>query len=366
MRFMPDLGRTAGRKPMAAPSEPGKQEQWQRLFQHLLGYQATWVVDVGLKSGLLRTIRDMAGAEAQERQVAAALSLDERYTGVWCRAAYAFGLLDWDETTGYRLAPHIAELLLEPSDPRYLGGRMQFTAALYEDFKAFPAYLRSGGTWPRSEHDPALLETIRAMTKPDAVMIVNEVLPRAWDAVSRLREGGTILDVGAGAGFAALLYAERFPATSVVGLEFDQSMADMARAAVAEAGMSDRVEIRQADANALEGSDAYRLVTMNVALHETGGPNEWRNVLKRVHRALEPGGTLVVSEMPYPDSVRAYREQPVYQALTGTQFHESLVGCGAITQGTLANLIAEAGFNDAQAIDQPIATRFVMIARKAQ
>ena len=342
-------------------AEPTKQEQWQKLFGCLLGYQATWVIDVGLKAGLLAAIAE-AEPVAEAALSARLGGLDERYLGVWCRAAYAFDLLDWTEAEGYRLAPHMRELLLEASDPQFLGGRLQFTAALHEDFRAFPKYLKEGGVWPRSEHEPFLLRTLESMTKPDAVMICESVLPGVPDLVARLeRDGGRILDVGAGAGFAVLRYAERFPTASVIGLEFDAAQAALARQAVAH---EPRIEIRQGDANLLDDHDVYDLVTMNVALHETGGPAEWRNVLRRVHAALKPGGTLVVSEMPYPDSVAAYRDQPVYKALAGVQFHEMLVGCGAITQNTLRVLLHEAGFPNARVADQPVATRFVMVAEK--
>jgi hypothetical protein len=49
------------------------------------------------------------------------------------------------------------ELLLDPSDPQFIGGRIQFYTALYEDFHAFPSYLQSGSVWPRSAHDPWLM-----------------------------------------------------------------------------------------------------------------------------------------------------------------------------------------------------------------
>jgi SAM-dependent methyltransferase len=327
----------------------------------MLGYQATWVIDIGLKAGLFAAIAE-AGPIAEQALGARLGGLDERYLQVWCRAAYAFELVDWDEREGYRLAPHMRELLLDPADPQFLGGRLQFFAALNEDFRAFPGYLQQGGTWPRSEHDPFLLRTLESMTKPDAVMITDAVLPGAPALLSRLdQEGSRILDVGAGAGFAALHYAHHFPKARVTGLEFDEAQVRLARDTVAS---EPRVEMRHGDANLLDERDVYDLVTMNVALHETGGPAEWPNVLRRVYAALKPGGTLVVSELPYPDAVSAYREQPVYKSLAGVQFHETLVGCGAITQNTLRDLLAAAGFPHARVADQPVATRFVMIAEK--
>jgi len=327
----------------------------------MLGYQATWVIDVGLKAGLFAAIA--AEGPISEQALSVKLGgLDGRYLQVWCRAAYAFELVDWDGGEGYRIAPHMRELLLDPADPQFLGGRLQFFAALHEDFRAFPKYLKEGGAWPRSEHDPFLLTTLESMTKPDAIMIADAVLPQAPELVRRLeQEGGRILDIGAGAGFAALHYARHFPKAQVVGLELDEAQVCLARDAVAS---EPRVEIRHGDANLLDEQIAYDLVTMNVALHETGGPAEWPNVLRRVHNALKLGGVLVVSELPYPDSTSAYREQPVYKALTGVQFHEALVGCGAITQNTLRDLLAGAGFVNARVADQPVATRFVMIAEK--
>lgn len=84
----------------------------------------------------------------------------------------------------------------------------------------------------------------------------------------------------------------------------------LARRAVKEDSLGDRVEVRQADATRLDDEDRCDLVTMNIALHDTGGPAEYREVLARARRALSPDGTLLVSELPYPDSPTAYCEAP--------------------------------------------------------
>lgn len=262
------------------------------------------------------------------------------------------------------MAPHMTELLLDESDPQYIGGRMQFFAALYEDFKAFPSHLKTGATWLRSYHDPWLLEALKNTSKPDPRMITDHVLTEAPGAVDRLEAGGTIVDIGAGGGFAVSHYAKCFPKAEVIGLEYDGPSVALMERTLAEAGLSDRVEMRQADANKLEEEDAWDVVTMNITLHETGEEPEWRNVLSRVHRALKPGGAVVVSELPYPDEVPAYRFSPVYQALAGVQIHEAIVGCGMITMSQLGGLMRDAGFDNARTVDQPMPTRHVMIAQK--
>lgn len=341
-----------------------KQAQWQKLFGYLLGNQAAWVADVGLKSGMFQAISDAGEPGVTENVLAERLGYVPRYVQVWCRAAYAFELLDWDEAAGYRLAPHMDALLLDPTDPQFIGGRLQFYTALYEDYRAFPESLRTGRVWPRSAHDPWLLEALKNLTKPDVVVLVEHVLPQAPATVQRLEAGGTILEIGPGGGYALSHYARRFPRSQVVGIEVDAPSIALARQTVAEAGVGDRVEIRHGDANELGDENVYDLVVMNIVLHETGGPAEYRNVLRRVRRALRPGGSVLVSELPYPDSPAAYRTNPVYKALAGVQIHEAQVGCGAITQGELRRLLDEAHFSNVRIAEQPLPTRFMMLAEK--
>ena len=133
-----------GDHPMAETGT--KQAQWQKLFGDLFGNQAAWVADVGLKAGLFRAIADAGEAGLTEGDLAMRLHYHPRYVRVWCRAAYAFELFDWDETARHRLAPHMADLLLDPTDPQFMGDRLQFYTALYEGFRSFPDYLRSGST----------------------------------------------------------------------------------------------------------------------------------------------------------------------------------------------------------------------------
>jgi len=345
-------------------SKNDKQAAYQNLFGAVLGSEAVWIVDIGLKAGLFEAIEAAGEAGITAEALAKKLEFDERYTGVWMRAAYAFQLIDWSDDGTYRMAPHMKQLLLDSDDPLFIGGRMQFFAALYEDFKAYPSHLKSGATWLRSYHDPWLLEALKNTSKPDPVMITEHALSQSPNAIERLQGGGTIVDIGAGGGFAVSHYAKRFPNASVIGLEFDAPSVELMQRTLAEAGLADRVEMRQADANKLEEQDAWDVVTMNITLHETGDEPEWRNVLSRVHRALKPGGTVVISELPYPDSMPDYRSSPVYQVLAGVQIHEAIVGCGMITMSQLGDLLRDAGFANARAVDQPMPTRYVMVGEK--
>jgi len=341
-----------------------KDAQFQKLVGYVVGNQAAWFIDIGLKTGLFRAVADAGESGIRENALSEQLGYTLRYVQVWCRGAYAFELLDWDDSSGYRLAPHMESLVLDGSDPRFMGGRFQFYTALHEDYRAFPEHLRTGGIWPRSAHDAFLLEALANATKPDCVMITEQVLPQAPATLARLEAGAQILDIGAGGGHHVIHYARRFPHARVVGLESDLPSIELARRALDEAGIDDRVEIRASDANDLEDEDVFDLVTLNIALHETGDHADQANVLNRVRRALKPNGTVVVSELPYPDSPQEYRGHAVYKMLAGVQLHEALVGCGMITQGELADLLTGAQFAGVRVAQQSAPTRFVMLGEK--
>ena len=108
-----------------------KQDQWQKLFGYLLGNQAAWIADIGLKAGLFRAIADAGEEGITEEALARRLDYKLRYVQVWCRGAYAFELLDWDEQAGYRLAPPLGSLLFGPTHPPFLGGRIPIYTPLY-------------------------------------------------------------------------------------------------------------------------------------------------------------------------------------------------------------------------------------------
>ena len=340
-----------------------KQAAWRKLVDYILGYQATWVADIGLKSGLFAGISQAGELGIQEVRLAENLGFEARYVAIWCRAAYAFEMLDWDETSGYRLAPHMESVLLDPNDPLFLGGRLQFNAALHQDFHAFPKYLPTGGVWPRSEHDPWLLEALKNMTKPDYAVITDSILSQVISNES-IMSSFDILDIGAGAGYGVVHYANRFPNARVLGIEYDALSAALALQALADSGLGDRARVIEADANVLSYDSDFDLVTMNVTLHEVGGPDSYRNVLNRAHRALRPGGAIIISELPYPDSPRDYRGNPAYQMMAGVQLHESLVGCGMITQGELRRLIEDTGFANVNEPGHPLPTRYILTGRK--
>jgi len=82
------------------------------------------------------------------------------YTAVWCRAALAAGVCDRTDDR-YRLAPHMATLLLDHRSPAYVGG--VFTVMEQpEMFDRFERVMPSGERmwWDDTRHAALVINNI--------------------------------------------------------------------------------------------------------------------------------------------------------------------------------------------------------------
>lgn len=334
-------------KEAMAINKSRKEALEQKFWGYILGNYATWIADIGLKAGLFQTIADTGSIGISDVDLALQRDFDPTYVQVWCRAAYAFEWLEWDEQSRhYWIEPEVASLLLT------LGGNIQFCTALYQDFLSFPTYLHTGQVWPRSDHNPLIRDMF--LRHQEDFRMITEILCKEAPAMHRqLKEkGGWILDIGTGAGHALVQYAKNFLSAHIVGLDIDLSHIRMAQRTIIQAnndskvGIDDRVEIRYGDANLLSDKEYYDLVTMNLSLHEMG--EQYRRVLSRIYDALKPGGIVLITEAAHPDSICAYRDNsgPWLKLMASVQLPQALFGSATIPQHVLRDDLKKVGFTN--------------------
>jgi cyclopropane-fatty-acyl-phospholipid synthase len=105
-----------------------------------------------------------------------------------------------------------------------------------------------------------------------------------------LKEGKRILDVGCGWGSFVMHAASRY-GVEAVGITLSPAQAEGARARVAEAGLSDRVEIRLADYRDL-ASERYDAIA-SIGMVEHVGANQIDLYARQLAGLLDPGGRLL-------------------------------------------------------------------------
>jgi SAM-dependent methyltransferase len=109
----------------------------------------------------------------------------------------------------------------------------------------------------------------------------------------RLPRGGRVLEVGCGRGVALPVLAERLQPSSLVGVDVDGALVEIARRRIVRSGT--RAEVRAADVRALpfESGSFDVVVDFGTCYHVGGGPSGRLAALNEIARVLRVGGLFV-------------------------------------------------------------------------
>ena len=133
------------------------QEQAGALLGNAAGYIATRTIRIGLDHGLFELIAERGPVSSAD--IAESAGIDGLYSEVWCRSAFAAGVLDGHDEGAYTLAPHIEMLLLDKSSPGYLGGLFKVLTQP-EVFDTFDKNLESGERIWWDQTSPAWISAV--------------------------------------------------------------------------------------------------------------------------------------------------------------------------------------------------------------
>ena len=109
-------------------------------------------------------------------------------------------------------------------------------------------------------------------------------------------DGSTVLEIGCGTGRNLIHAARRYPNARFVGFDISHAMLETARTSIAGAGLSNRVDVYQADATAFHLSDLYGEAHVGRVFisYTLSMIPLWRQVLPQGLEAVGPGGRLYI------------------------------------------------------------------------
>lgn len=157
-----------------------------------------------------------------------------------------------------------------------------------------------------------------------------------------IREGDTVVDVGAGSGTDLLLAARAVtPKGRAIGIDFNETMIRKAEDNVRQAGV-EHAELLTGDVRELPLEDeAVDVVTSNGVINLV--PDK-RGAFREILRVLRPGGRLQIADIVLSTPVgESSKANPQLWA-------ECIVG--AETEKQYLTTIREAGFNEIQVVDR--------------
>ena len=198
-------------------SEPS--EQAAKILGPLSGTATVWALDLGLRLGLFEYLADR-GTGATAGEVAEELHLDPQYTHVVLRAAYAAEVLDLVDGR-YRLAEHMATLMLDADAPGYLGGAIRTFVALRETYLDLRTFARTGGREWWSNFDPEWIDAVAENGQTYYRRLLNAVFPRLPAVTTSLGRGARYLDLACGVSRGPAKVAAAFPGVTATAVDGD-------------------------------------------------------------------------------------------------------------------------------------------------
>jgi arsenite methyltransferase len=166
---------------------------------------------------------------------------------------------------------------------------------------------------------------------PDADLGLGCGLPTEF---AKIKEGDTVIDLGSGAGNDAFV-ARKLTGESgkVIGIDFTESMIDLARANAEKLGLNN-IEFRQGDIEDMPvTSNKADVIVSNCVLNLV--PNKHK-VFSEIFRVLRPGGHFSISDIVLEGELPAKWKEVA----------ELYAGCvsGAIQKSEYLGIIEESGF----------------------
>jgi SAM-dependent methyltransferase len=283
--------------------------------------------------GIFRALAELGETDAIT--IANACRLDLRGTRLLLDACVALGLLS-KSGNAYRNTPEAAAFLV-PGSPADLSGAIRYNRDVYSAWGKLRDMVKTGLPVERPQvhlgEDPERTRTFVLAMHGRALGIGQSVIPQL-DLTGRRR----LLDVGGGPGTYSMLIARAFPGIGCTVLDLPE-IVRIAEELIAESGMKGRVRSLAGDYHRTAFPGGNDVIIFFGVLHQEN-PDAIRELLRRAHAAMAPGGVIYALDMMTDSS----RTQPKFSALFALNMALTTPHGWVFSQDELKEWLADAGF----------------------
>jgi SAM-dependent methyltransferase len=336
----------------------GEHDRFDDLVASLGGFHRTWLVYLGLELGLFAVIRDAGVDGIEPAALAVATGTHQPAVDTWAWAADAHDLAILEDGR-LSLDPEVAAMLLDMDRADHLGGQFVHAAVASMDWGGIADFFRTGT--PITARPDRYRIAIERLTRQDVAVFFQELLAAEPQLVADLSRGGRVADVHCGGGRWLIAMARRFPAIELVGVETEADSVARARAAIAEAGLADRIDIRESAVTQPGGAGSFDLVYFQYALHQLPDAPA---ALRAAWAALRPGGRIIVLDWPLPTEPEEFRTRHG-ELIAGVQLDEIYQGTALVSRERFHEWFAAAGTERPVEIELPSGAVAFLLERPA-
>ncbi len=291
-----------------------------RVFTKLEGAVTSGMIHLGDQLGLYRALAE-AGSPCTTADLAAVTGLDERWVREWAYNQGAAQIIHLDGDEALSMSPEAVAVLASPDHPSFGMGmfhRLPQTMAALEEM---PEAFRTGLGLNYDSHGREGAVGVERSFEPwNRANLLPVVLPALEGVETALEAGALALDVGCGAGGAALLLASRFPASRVVGYDISRFALERARERQTEQQVAN-VEFFDPRTVPLPTDGSAAFITTFDCLHDMTDPAA---MARAIRAALAESGTWLLVEIKAQDT---YAENVARNPMASLMYGISVLSC---------------------------------------
>ena len=261
-----------------------------RFVELAAGTTTIGLLAVADRTGLLAHLGTVEAGTAAS--IATEARLNERYVIEILSGLAAAGVVEYDPASGiFTLPPEQALFLADDSSPYFMGGWMDMLPAVMSQIDGVATATVHGGGVGFEDFGRTLIRGVdRGNAPSQRVFLTNKWLAAVPGLVERLEDGIRVADVGSGSGRAAILMAEAFPSSEVVGFDISEDSVAVARSRSEEIA---NVDFHNYGVEELPLDPGFDLITTFDVVHDLTNPLAG---LQRIREALRPNGSYLMME----------------------------------------------------------------------
>jgi 3-hydroxy-5-methyl-1-naphthoate 3-O-methyltransferase len=314
----------------------------ERIMQFAWGYAPTLIIQAAVQHRLFdlldespKTIKELAKKTGASARGLTAIA----------NALVGFNFLS-RQGDRYRLTPESAAFLVS-TRPGYLGALYNhMSQQILPKWLHLPDVVRSG--------KPADLVNEQKRGAAFFAQFVEAIFPMSYLSaralgehlkISKTKKPVSVLDIAAGSGVWGIALAEQSPLVSISAVDWPEVL-KVTRKVAKQRGVGDRLKTIPGDLLKVDFGTGHQVATLGHILHSEGRERS-RQLLRKLFKALAPGGTIVIAEF-VPNDARTGPPAPLIFAVN--MLVNTTEG-DTFTFAEMSQWLREAGFTKPRQLD---------------
>lgn len=154
--------------------------------------------------------------------------------------------------------------------------------------------------------EPEVMDSPQEAIEYDAMDFLEVNTAFAESAISLCPETARILDAGTGTARIPIIMCQRCPQWQIIGIDLAQSMLEIGRKNVEQAGLQQQIKLELVDAKQMPYPDVhFDMIVSNSIIHHLPNPLPFLQEIKRV---LKPNGAIFIRDLLRPDTAEIVNE----------------------------------------------------------